>query len=316
MFSSACRVIPVIPEGNEAQGEDFSEDSELPSDRRLRIAAIRIQRMARTYIERQHIKLLKKEAAEVRFEVCTAYWHTRIMKQIWSRLERARQKFRETREMEEMYYEDATRKRFDYFYALQTAVGGMDAMTYGTKALLGAVSVAVPRVHQKQVSDQLRPSYAFSWSSVRQQQLKLHPRRRVPPAMLAELTRNVARFDTHESQPPDPDVGMFFRRFMRDSKTEKYRDTRESLLAHKEAARAAREERARAALIAMRFAGKAALAQAAAFTRPVPPSLPPPPHVLAAQAAVAKAEKKKRDFEMLRETQALEDAPFNMYAKI
>lgn len=310
MFNSSCRVIPVIPEGDESQDDNLVGQSEF-----IRNSALKIQRVARTYIERQHIKILKTEAALVRFEVCSSYWQSRILKQIWVRLERARQKFREEREMAEMLLEDATRKRFDYFYALQTAVGGMDAIIYGTKALIGAKSIFIPRVQHKIISEAFRPTFAFTWASVRQQQLYMHPHRRIPLSILAELTRNVARFEVHEANWCDPDVCLIFRRFMRDFKTEKFRSEREKYLDERESAKKMRAERARAALIASKFTSKSIIAQAQAITRPTPPALPPPPYVLALQAAEAKAEKKRRDYEIVRETEKLEDAPFDMYGK-
>lgn len=314
MFNSLCRVIPMIPEGDEglAADDDIAGDS---NEKRRVSAAISIQRLARLYNERQHIHVLRVEAALVRFEVVTQYWNTRILKQIWARLERSRQKFREERELQEMAIEEATRKRFEYFYALQTAVGGMDAMVYATKALVGTESVLVPRVDRRTVSEEMRPSFAFTWASVRQQQLNMHPSRRVPVAMLVDLTKNVARFDAHESLFSDPDVTTFCKRFLRDANTERFRIKREAFLEEREAAKKMREERARAALMAMRFASKAAVAQASALTRPMPPSLPPSLHVLVAQAAAAKAEKKKKEREVMVEQQALEDAAFDMFGK-
>ena len=325
MFNPFCRVIPMIPEGNEVGGDEYSglsADDAAPvardnddNKRQAASAAICIQRLARLYIERQHINVLRVEAALVRFEVVTQYWNTRILKQIWARLERARQKFREEREVQEMAIEEATRRRFDYFYALQSAVAGMDAMVYATKALLGTESVLVPRVDRRTVSEEVRPSFAFTWASVRQQQLNMHPSRRVPVAMLVDLTKNVARFDAHEGHFSDPDVTTFCKRFLRDATTERFRAKREAVLEEREAAKKMREERARAALMAMRFASKAAVAQASALLRPMPPSLPPPLHVLVAQAAAAKAEKKKKAREAIVEQQALEDAAFDMYGK-
>lgn len=307
MFNSKCRLIPVIPEGDE-------ENDAAAKSLRF-IAAGRIQKLARVYIYRQRVFLKQEEAAMVRREVCAAHWNTRILKKIWARLERARQKFREDRENEEMFIEEATRRRFDYFYCLQTAVGGMDAIVFGTKALMGSQSIMVPRVHRREVTEEFRPSFAFTWAGVRQQQLNLHPFRRIPLDVLAEVTKNIARFEEHEGQLYDPDVTLLGRRFMRDAKTEKFRTDQEKILQHREEAKRIREERAKAALMAIKFASKNAVQRALAITRPTPPVLPPPPHVLAAQAAARKAEKKRLEREALLEQERLEDAPFDMYSK-
>jgi hypothetical protein len=135
------------------------------------------------------------------------------------------------------------------------------------------------------VTEEFRPSFAFTWAGVRQQQLNLHPFRRIPLDVLAEVTKNMARFEEHEGQLYDPDVTVLGRRFMRDAKTEKFRTDQEKILQHREEAKRIREERAKAALMAIKFASKNAVQRALAITRPTPPVLPPPPHVLAAQAA-------------------------------
>jgi len=314
VFNKFCRVIPVIPEGNENEDPDpltppiFTERD---------LAAIRIQRLGRRHNGRRQIQLLKMHMAELRREISTKHYFTKILEPIWQKLDRAKQKFWEQRELLLMSFEEDSKKKFDYFYGLQGLTSGLDALAYGTKKIYGNASVFLPRIKNYVVSNQLRPSFAFSWASVRQQQLLLHPSRRVPIPLIAELTRLVPRHDKTEGRFFDPDVFLLFSRYLRDSKTEKWRRDKAEAEKRASEAKEKRAEMARKILMSTKFASKAILAKVEAMSRAQhsAPSIPPPPEVLAAQALAAKIEKLQKEEEEILAAQALEDAPFDMFSK-
>ena len=97
-----------------------------------------------------------------------------------------------------MQYEDELMTKFVYYNKLQSGIIGVAALSFGVREYFGAISAMLPRVRDGVAdSEQWRPTFAFSFHSVREQQLRLHPLRRINTMDLALLTQHLPRF----SQP-------------------------------------------------------------------------------------------------------------------
>lgn len=312
MHNPHCKLSAVIPE---ASNED-DEDINYHMDKR-NIAASVIQRKCRQYIGYCRRKEIKASLAEVRHEIATRHFHSKILKPIMMKLERTNALYRESRELLEMVIEDDNKHKYDYKYNLQIALGGMDAMTHAVKTLYGRMSSYMPRIDNGIASDALRPTFAFSWSFVRNLQLQNHHLRTNSPATIARATKYMPLYDKNEGKFYDADVSLFTERFLRSKAMDRWREwkkAREERLAAEKARRAAI---ALAILQASAQAKKALFAAAAAVAGtapPPPPSIPPSREILLANALERKREAKRREAEAIQESYKKEDAPFDLYA--
>jgi alpha-tubulin suppressor-like RCC1 family protein len=281
MYNSNCCLLPSISEEQAALlGEDgelttkverlknFGLLSSLPLDVRRQQAAIRIQRQAQWYIGRKNIQKLRRDLMDLRRIVCTRYWNKTILEPIWDKLDRARARFREEREREEMEIEHDFKKKYDYLFGLQIALGSCNGMNYAMERWIGGLSIQVPRVIRREVatdSQNILPSHAFSWASVRHQQLQLHPKKRLSVKKLAELTKYVPREFRHEGRPHDIDLLAYTQRFLQDIRSMQWRAVVNARIQAKILARQKALAGARAALLQMKLGGNAAIAKADAL---------------------------------------------------
>ena len=111
---------------------------------RVHQAAMRIQRQAQWYINRRHLKKVKDRIMMLRREACEMHWDENIVKPIFEKLARAKGRFREKREQQEMLIEDITKHKYDYSRDLQLAVGAANSIMFGMEKVIGGLSLCPP----------------------------------------------------------------------------------------------------------------------------------------------------------------------------
>lgn len=74
--------------------------------------------------------------------------------------------------------------------------------------------------------DVRRPTFAFSWQSLRAQQLLKPAHSRLPLDATFQATLSFPRFTTHEGCVPDPDVSLFLKAHLRNPRMEQWRIAR------------------------------------------------------------------------------------------
>jgi alpha-tubulin suppressor-like RCC1 family protein len=77
-----------------------------------------------------------------------------------------------------------------------------------------------------EASDTRRPTFAFSWGSLRAQQLLKPEHSRLPLGATFKATLGFPRYSSHEGRVADPDVNLFLRVHLRDARTEQWRSAR------------------------------------------------------------------------------------------
>merc|ERR1712100_442009 len=90
---------------------------------------------------------------------------------------------------------------------------------YGVKGLIKNMCPRLPA----ESNGMLMPSYGFSWSSVRADQLNLHPHQRTSPEAFAEATMHLPRYDKYEGHCSDKDLSPYIDRFLKSIKLENQR---------------------------------------------------------------------------------------------
>jgi len=167
------------------------------------------------------------------------FFRERVMGPIHLQLARALEAFREGREKGAMRAEDLLAARFEHHRLLQTALRSMNALLYAVKLLLARASPALSAGPNAPP----RATYAFSWASIRAQQLGRHPALRAEPAALARLwVPRVRARGSVEGVGPDLDLALFSHRFVRDSLGLKWKGLRARREAQEAAAQRSRAQ--------------------------------------------------------------------------
>lgn len=225
-----CRLLPPISEYNpidESDGDRFVGNC---TERELK-AVRSIQGLARSYIGFVQIKRMKKYVRKIRRIACETYWHEVILPRVHETFESTYEKYRKERENMEMKLEDESRKMYDFYYNLQSALMGMDLLLSGSRMLLGQASIVTTATAQEILLMKLKkqaskaivttvPSLTFSWHSFRAQQLGLHWNKRLSPMKVAHLTKFYPRYVPHEGVVSDSDVVLIYQRYVRSSRVE------------------------------------------------------------------------------------------------
>jgi len=286
------------------------------------IAARRIQRLARSYMRkmRDHRSFLK--SAILRREVCSRHVADVIIGAVFKKFDGVYETYRQNKERSYMQYEDQLMHSYEYYKLLQKALVHIEALQFGIKRMFGSMSPKLPRVAiDGRISAAWRPTYAFSCTSIRSQQLHLHPIRRVPASLLAHVTKHLPRTSQKEGMLADSDLCQFTNRFLRSIPYEKWR---------RRVAQAVFERRERRRLIAQQALEKLKarqnykkdlLAQAEAISlanqnkansAAKPPPGPPPRYVLVQAAEQLKLEQKQQLERDIQHTYVVEDREFSV----
>ncbi|KAJ1432771.1 hypothetical protein B484DRAFT_22920, partial [Ochromonadaceae sp. CCMP2298] len=290
------------------------------------IAAKRIQKAARKYVVNRIARRGELEFLIMRREVCTSHFENMVMKVVFSKVQQEYAAYRMEVELQTMAEEERLTKAYTYCIDLQQALIGISAISYATRRLADVMAPALPRITARgEVTSHWRSTNAFTLSSVRAQQIALHHCRRVNPAIVAQVTRNLPRTPQRpwgEGQCSDGDLNAFLGRYVRDAKTEGWRFRVKEAIRLEEEMRKAAASAAIARLKARQGAMKRMIQEAEAIALknahiaadgPAPPKGPPPRRavVVAAQAEKAKARRKVE--EGVRKEEKLQDAEFSIY---
>jgi len=254
-LESKCRVMPVVDEdGAEEHGDDYEEDG----IREQRLAAESMQRLARKYLGRLQVKRMMRYVKNLRYDACELYVEKEVIGKIWGKIDEVYSEFWEERGRIQMVIEETLRKKYDYMLNMQHAIQGCEAVMYGVKGLIKNMCPRLPA----ESNGMLMPSYGFSWSSVRADQLNLHPHQRTSPEAFAEATMHLPRYDKYEGHCSDKDLSPYIDRFLKSIKLENQRRQEE-------------EARKKAKAEEEAIKQKKALDRLAKLGRKKPP--PPPP---------------------------------------
>ena len=215
-----------------------------------------LQSFARGIIARRRVLLKKRDLTFIRRLGCTQYVQDKILKPVMNKFVREYDRFREEVENNDMEYEDLLTKAYELQKKTQKLIIGMKAVTFGVQYLVAKASIPLP-IFASHIQGQLTdydsrfeepiawyPSYTFSWTSLRELQLRLHPRHRIPVDILAQVSQYYPRGSGpsfgnvlgnlggilgcesgslggggsggvyKEGVTPDPDVTMFIRPFL------------------------------------------------------------------------------------------------------
>ncbi len=277
----------IVPKIEAVRGERAIDLSTLDSAMRREQAAMRIQRQAQWYINRRHLKKIKQKIGELRYEASVMHWEENILGPIWKKLDRARSAFREIRETQEMLIEDVNKHKYDYSRDLQRAVGVSNSIMFGIEKVIGKMSPQLPTVKYGKIRKRVPPNPSFAWTvaSIREQQLKLHPSQRLSNAQFVELTQHLPRGSRGDGRiKSDPDLWLYFERYMQDLRTVQWRDHYNWVIAEKKRIREAAVAAARKILMKQRFGAAQAIEDARRLQEekagmkkpPAPPAGPPP----------------------------------------
>lgn len=252
LFNPHCRSLPTIAEVYDDEGVVKGMIAV-----RRSIAVRVIQRTCRKYVCRKRAEKAARDLIPLRRAAAADYYEYTVLASVWQKVHygaEVRSQCIETAGMEGE--EDATR-RWEHMRKLQIAVSSMDALSYAIRRLLGTLSICLPRLAKKitvavgtsragthrssgdisrssshpvdselhpltptTVLNSRHPTYAFSWISVREQQLLLSPSRRVPSEILTVAAARFPLFHRHEGAAIDGDVNSFLRVHLRDVQSE------------------------------------------------------------------------------------------------
>lgn len=305
-------------------------------------AAHCIQRIVHKYLLRKATEKMGREMRQKRLQVCEQYWEKSILEPIWRKISVAMTVFRQEAEGNDMEIEDDNKRKYDYYLNLQNGLSSMDALLYALRALIGSCSVRIPSLIEmeqqvtarsttfvagssenstvssiKLVQSASRPTFAFSWVSVRRQQRRTLLRLQLRADELRELTASIPRHDWTEGLVLDPDVNLYIGRYIRDIHREEWREQVAQAEAAKAAEKAARVAKALEILKLKKPDRKALFAKVAALNRP-PPKGPPPAAARAAyriKREAEKAEMRKKEIELLQAEEREVMGPFEQFAK-
>lgn len=283
----------IVPKIEPVKGRKAPDLMSFPYPYRIHQAAMRIQRQAQWYINRRHLKKVKDRIMFIRHEACVLHWDENIIKPIFEKLDRAKGRFREKREQQEMFIEDIVKHKYDYSRDLQSAVGAANSVMFGMEKVIGGLSLQLPSFKHGRLRKKVPLYSSFSWTvtGLRAQQLKLHESERISRRMFVDLTRGLPRESRHDGKfKADPDLFLFFERFMQDISTRKWRDHFNWTVAEKKRIREEAVAAARKILMKQRFGAAMAIKQAEELERqqaagpggikakppPGPPPGPPP----------------------------------------
>jgi alpha-tubulin suppressor-like RCC1 family protein len=220
--SDECTLLAVVPEVEEANINDQEEFIQEPLEH---LAARSIQGLARRYIGKRAIRRMIEYTRNMRFDVCETYWYEQILAPIWEKLDGCFANSKEERAIVDMRIEESLRRKFDYSINLQSAIQGINAMSFGVRLIASQICPSFP------TSDDglMLPSYAFSWASARAQQLTLPPMKRTHPLYFSEFCQHLPRFDPKEGLYFDRDVCIFLGRHFKSAAVEKFRKVQKRL---------------------------------------------------------------------------------------
>jgi hypothetical protein len=289
------------------------------------IAARRIQRLARSFMKKMRDRRSLLRSTILRREVCSRHVTEFIIGAVFKKLDSVYESYRRDKEQSYMQYEDHLMHSYDYYTRLQRAIVHIEALLFGTKRMFGSISPKLPRVAiDGRISSAWRPTNAFSWTSIRSQQLHLHPMRRVPVSLLAHVTKHIPRANhrpSKEGMLADADLTRFTNRFLRSIPYEKWRRRVAQLQSEKKERRRLIAQQALEKLKARQNYKKDLLAQAEAISlanqnkvnsAAKPPPGPPPRFVLVQAAEELKRERRQQ---LERDTQqrlVVEDRDFSV----
>lgn len=160
-------------------------------------------------------------------------------------------------------------------------------------------------------------SFGFSWVTIREQQLRMHPSRRVSPHELAHITGILPRENGgiyKEGRFFDLDMELFTKRFVQDNASIRFQIRRKATIDKMKADRQRMAELALAKMMAAKHARDDVLAQANAITngtKPPPPPGPPPRHLVLQQREAAKAATRAQRIRDVEMEERIADAPFH-----
>lgn len=280
------RIGVVVPKIEPQKGQKAPDLMAFPYPYRVHQAAMRIQRQAQWYINRRHLKKVKDRIMMLRREACVMHWDENIVKPIFEKLARAKGRFREKREQQEMLIEDITKHKYDYSRDLQSAVGAANSIMFGMEKVIGGLSLQLPTFKYGRLRKKVPQYSSFAWTvtSLRAQQLRLHESERISPRMFIDLTRNLPRESHNDGKfKTDPDLWLFFERYMQDLRTRKWRDHFNWTVAEKKRIREEAVAAARKILMKQRFGAAMAIKQAEELQQQqargpgAPPKAPPGP---------------------------------------
>jgi len=204
-----------------------------------------------------------------RLLVADKYYNEVVLGSIWEKIFMAKERRSQSFELRCMEIEDDLKHKWDYMCRLQLFVSSMDALIFGIRRNLGKLSIYLPRMKVRPVpvkgpkiyklmdkipkipelsapmvmTNVLRPSYTFSWASLRELELKKDPKRRLPLHVLVKAAKKFPFFDVLEGLVFDADVNLFLSPHIRDIFSERWRNNRMAVLTARES-----EEKEKAAL--------------------------------------------------------------------
>jgi len=289
------------------------------------IAARRIQRLARSFMKKMLDRRSLLRSIILRREVCSRHVTEFIIGTVFKKFDGVYESYRRDKERSYMQYEDHLMHSYDYYTRLQRVIVHIEALLFGTKKMFGSISPKLPRVAiDGRISSAWRPTNAFSWTSIRSQQLHLHPMRRVPVSLLAHVTKHIPRGNHRPSKEgilADADLTRFTNRFLRSIPYEKWRRRVAQLQSEKKERRRLIAQQALEKLKARQNYKKDLLAQAEAISlanqnkvnsAAKPPPGPPPRFVLVQAAEELKREKREQLERDIQQRLVVEDRDFSV----
>ena len=207
-IEESCRVLPAMQEDD---AEYLGDDYEMPHLKEQRLAAESIQGGARKFLGRRAVGRMMRYASQLRYDACERYFEKDVLGAIFNKIETVFASFWEERIKVEMAIEETLRKKYDYMVNMQHAIQGCDAVTFGVRGLVKQMCPAMAA----QSNGVKMPTYTFSWSSARAQQLSMHPHARCSREEFVEATEFLPRYDKYEGHCSDKDLVPFVERFLK-----------------------------------------------------------------------------------------------------
>lgn len=155
-----CKIMPFIPEvyeGSDVKDDDDYYDIETQNKLNNKVgiyhprssittdAAICIQRLARAYFGKLQKARLRAQAHTARHEACRNYWEKEVLGEIWGKLQRTVEIYKDSSELLVMRVEEERGRTYNKYYYLQASLKGMNLMNMAIDRLIAGCSLYFPR---------------------------------------------------------------------------------------------------------------------------------------------------------------------------
>ena len=229
-----CHILPPIPETwkeiestrtNEV--ETVTEVQRFSSELKLQHAARIIQKCCKKYTDEVFRGRAQYMANQIRYEVCEQYWERDVLGTIWTKLHFAFGKYLEVTEQRNMAIEEKSRRLYDHYARLQSALQGMDCILDGVRTLFSRACIMRITLKKNTAGRPVvkrKSTYTMTWHGLKNLMLSAPTEARLAYDEFALISQEFPRYKKREGLYFDIDISLLTSRYLRDTNTMIWRD--------------------------------------------------------------------------------------------